>query len=662
MKKVLEKIAQENLDQPNPYLVADLIKQIRPKFKFRQKKNKFLELVELLEQNEELRQGLRDYLQVLLRDKKFFHLLVDTGIITSSNNFIRELIKRIVNKFLPEQPKENTVDFLMTNSFYRSWDHEWIEKIDDKEMARFIKLIEVKPFSMIPTDTESSRDILFSIEVITQRIAGKALDSNLMRMVPEYENLTSPFLALQKEIDIYISEIQKDDAARRKDNVNYKHILVLISQCKDYLKKAVKNRGRFGITLNSTIRMLQIEQELDRLEMILRYYTFKKEGDEEEAYLETAHLFDEILKKYAERNQIKTFAKEATQLLAYQVTQHTGKTGEHYITDSKKDYWKMFMTASGGGMIVGLLCVIKVFLAKTGFSPFGMAFLYSLNYALGFIAIYLLHFTLATKQPAMTAATLAAALTESKKQKQKYRDFAILFAQLFRSQFIAFVGNVIIAFPIALLFAYGILAVFDYDMMTTEKSAKMIKDLSPVHSLAIFHASIAGLFLFLSGLISGFIMNRNVHHNIAERIKKHPVLRFTMKEKTRTRLADWYHNNIGGISGNFWFGVFMGSTASIGIFFGLNLDIRHITFASGNFALGLFGHDFQISFWQWFWAILGIGLIGFFNFIISFAFSLLIAMRSRKIKVFDLIKIVNAIRIHFFRHPFHYFFPFKDKF
>jgi site-specific recombinase len=37
----------------------------------------------------------------------------------------------------------------------------------------------------------------------------------------------------------------------------------------------------------------------------------------------------------------------------------------------------------------------------------------SLNYGLGFVLIHILHFTVATKQPAMTAARLAAAIEES---------------------------------------------------------------------------------------------------------------------------------------------------------------------------------------------------------------------------------------------------------
>src|SRR5690606_21314188 len=150
----------------------------------------------------------------------------------------------------------------------------------------------------------------------------------------------------------------------------------------------------------------------------------------------------------------------------------------------------------------------------------GHAFYYSMNYSMGFIAIYLCGFTLATKQPAMTASALASALVPNKNSKteDKYRTFAILFARVFRSQFIAFLGNVIIAFPVALLLIWGIDQIFHVNIAET-KWRKLIVDLSPIHSSAIFHAAIAGCFLFISGIIAGSVANRDKFNHIYYRIQ-----------------------------------------------------------------------------------------------------------------------------------------------
>ena len=95
----------------------------------------------------------------------------------------------------------------------------------------------------------------------------------------------------------------------------------------------------------------------------------------------------------------------------------------------------------------------------------------------------------------------------------------------------------------------------------------------------------------------------------------------------------------------------MGTTASIGIFIGLNLDIRHITFASGNLALGLYGNDFHVSTDMIVWGIFGIGIIGLVNFLGSFTLSLTLAFRSRSIPLLELRLVTKSIWQFFKEKP-----------
>ena len=175
-------------------------------------------------------------------------------------------------------------------------------------------------------------------------------------------------------------------------------------------------------------------------------------------------------------------------------------------------------------------------LSKVHTSDFGHAFFYSLNYSFGFIVIYLLGFTLATKQPAMTAASLITALEVGLKiqgnDSEKHKTFAILFARLFRSQFIAFVGNVVMAFPVALVGIWAIDNIFGNNIATSNWN-KFLVDLNPIGSLLLFHAAIAGFFLFLSGIISGSISNRDKHFDVKYRIEEHPWLKMTFGKVKR---------------------------------------------------------------------------------------------------------------------------------
>jgi site-specific recombinase len=95
----------------------------------------------------------------------------------------------------------------------------------------------------------------------------------------------------------------------------------------------------------------------------------------------------------------------------------------------------------------------------------------------------------------------------------------------------------------------------------------------------------------------------------------------------------------------------------VGTFFGLPLDIRHITFAAGNLGLGLVGANWSVDLWMVLWSVLGIGLIGFINFAVSFGLSLSLALRSRGIALVELAPIVTAVRLHFRKEPASFFFP-----
>jgi site-specific recombinase len=104
----------------------------------------------------------------------------------------------------------------------------------------------------------------------------------------------------------------------------------------------------------------------------------------------------------------------------------------------------------------------------------------------------------------------------------------------------------------------------------------------------------------------------------------------------------------------------MGSTSIIGAFLGLNLDIRHITFAGGNMALGLYGAHFIVEPFVLFWGIIGIGLIGFMNFIVGFLLSLGVAFRSRDIPSTEVRFLFKSVWTYFKKRPFSFFIPLKD--
>ncbi|MFH6959301.1 site-specific recombinase [Flavobacterium aquidurense] len=646
----------------NIELLVELVNLIRPKKPKKIAEVDLSQLIDLLQENPNYRDGLMDCISTNLENKKFNKILSDAGILQDANFFF-EVRKRIFAKLIPEQPEKDTLQFILNQVFFVNTDLLWISKIPQEQILELFSLLKFRSIYGVRDENSSFNELVFAMEVITYRICGSAMETDVIRMVPEYENLESPFIAFQRELLLMNEKLmQSADNAINEDDLGYKQLIILHKQCTDYIETAFKNSNKFGISLHVNQSLLRIRQQLNRLRSLLPLLI---QGNEEDANRNTIYLSYKLIKYNCDKNNIQKLINESTQLLSYEITQHTANTGEHYITNSRKEYYKMFFSAAGGGFIVGILCIIKLLLGKVHASGFGHMFLYSMNYSIGFIIIYILGFTLATKQPAMTASALVRALQEGFKQKSqdkkqyKYKEFAIFFARVFRSQFIAFVGNVIIAFPVSLLGVWGIDQIFHYNI-AQQKSAVLINDLNPIYSPAILHAAIAGVFLFLSGIIAGSIANRDKHNHIYYRIQEHPLLKMSLGKKWTKKLASLYEKKWAGIISNFWFGVFMGSTVFIGIFFGLNIDIRHITFASGNFAMGLYGAGLYLTRDVFLWSILGIGLIGLVNFMVSFSLSLGLAFRSRNIPLSELRQVAKAIFRYFRSKPLHFFFPPKN--
>lgn len=642
-------------------LIVQLIGFIRPS---KPKKNLLVDISELiafLKQHPLYSRNLSVYIKGILEEKKFNKILSDAAILQDVD-FLFEVKKRIFAKFLPNQPQKETLEYVLNQVFYLDTDIIWVKKIPMEQLESVYDLLGFTSLYTTPEPISPLSELMISMTLITQRISGRAMETDVIKMVPEFDGYESPFTAFEKEL-LEIEERIKVGPmySISPDDLSYKQLQVLHKQCEEFVEKAFGNSSKYGISLRVNQNLLRIRQQLERLKVLLPLLVTENKSDEKKNGI---FLAIELIKFNCYKNNVRKFIAESTQLISYEITQHTAKTGEHYITEGRREYFRMFTTALGGGLIVGILCIIKLWLGRVETSYFGHAFLYSMNYSFGFIAIYILGFTLATKQPAMTASALVRALEEGKKKQgdktEKYGAFAILFARVFRSQFIAFVGNVIMAFPVSLLGIWLIDYAFDYNM-ASEKWLKLITDISPIHSAAIFHAAIAGVFLFLSGIISGSVANRDKHGQVYFRIQEHPFLKRTIGKKRTMKFAKLYEKRWAGIISNFWFGVFMGSTAIIGLFLGLNLDIRHITFASGNLALSMYGSNYVMDNTMLFWGVFGIGIIGLVNFLVSFGLSLGLAFRSRDISIFELRFVTSSIWQHFKRKPMSFFLPTERK-
>lgn len=646
--------------------VFDVVNYFRRKSKNKKSPLNIDELIAEIKHKPESIAFFKEKLHKVFANKQKVILFTDAGLLNSVS-FFKELRRRISRQLLPDQPSEENIQYVLNQLFYLPSDVKWVHQIPLDNWKELFDILAVSTFYEDSESKTTSKQILLAIMILSQRMGGLALQTDVRRMVPEYAHLNSPFIALDDELNNLARTLSKEDKPYlyiQDHELDYKQLNILAGQCEDFVNKADANTSKYGVSFSVNQTLLLIRQQIKRIKRLYNYLFIEKEADKCE---KTIAFYLDMVKTNSKKNNIRKLIDDSVYNITYEITNYTGKTGEHYITSTTGEYFKMLKTALWGGVIVGFMCLVKLYMSmQPDQSDFFRALNYSFNYAIGFVLIYLTGSTLATKQPAMTASTIAKTLeslsdNDNNKEKQKhYTEFSTLFTRLFRSQFIAFVGNVFGAFPVSMLLAIGMSYLSGYNI-ATKKSLHLLEDLNIWHTPVFLHACIAGIFLFLSGIIAGNVASVNNFNNFYYRLSEHPFLKGFFGKVRMQRVANWMEQKWPSVVSNIWFGVFMGSAWAIGHFFGLPLDIRHITFASGNLAYGLYGMNFIISLENIFWCILGIGIIGFGNFIVSFGLSLWIALRSREVPASELKYLGRCVWRAFKARPRAFFFPVKEK-
>ncbi|MCL6258718.1 site-specific recombinase [Aquiflexum sp. TKW24L] len=655
ISEILFYIKQQH-EEMTPDLLVVFVDYVRPSKKnLSQAKVNFDNLLLLLKNNPDELHLLKSYLSRIFEGKQYVHLFTESGILTT-RGFFQESFYRINSMMLPKYLNDNDTIAIFGTVFHRKWDFWWVKEIPNEYWEALFQLFGLREIEELGMEDRMLTQTLNSIIVISQRVAALGLEPEILSKLPELEDFDSPFLIQNKTLFEYLDHYkEKPNFDRTDQNPDYKHILVMLSQCEDYTLLIRKNKSKFGTDLHFTYLLHRLNQNIGRLRSLLKLVT---KSDSQTPFQGEIELLQVLVRAVNRKNSLSDHIEDNVNLLAFQITEHAGKTADHYITNTSKEWWKMLFSSMGGGLIVGFLSIIKVMVYYLRLPLFGEAFLYSMNYSLGFIGIHVTHSVLATKQPAMTASKLAAALDESDKPKAVSLDNLVeLIVKISRSQFIAFVGNVMIAFPVAFLIAYGYHYLTGSHVAESDKAMYLLEGINPISSFALLHAGIAGVFLFLSGMISGYYDNKNIYNKIPQRIKNNPNLNKIFGSKIALRFGTYIENNLGSLAGNFFLGIFLGSMGTIGIIFGLPLDIQHITFASGNFGLAYASIGDQLSTYQILITIGGIICIGLMNFLVSFSLAIFVVMKSRKVTFSHSSKLFGIIMRRFFTRPHHFFFP-----
>lgn len=563
--------------------------------------------------------ALRDHLAALFVEKKSIRLLTEAGLLPY-RSFASELKRRVGYKLLPpEHDSSHLRDWLDTLITPR--DREWIVESDPVVWQQLCERLQVRPlFRRDPPGVLAN-----AIRSLAHRIAAGGLDPELLRIDPVLEEYDSPFLALHHEVDSWLRG-QFDDI---------RQIDVLLEQCEAALERVNRRKQEVGTSIELTLQSNRLLQQMRRMRTLIGLIAGPPlpqpdaEPLTEPPYAALVRLFIELVEASAERYRISSLIRDTAGRLARQISLFASQTGEHYVADTRSALARMFWSASGAGIVIAAMALLKSRLVDLHLAPLQEALLVSLNYALGFVLIYLLHLTIATKQPAMTASLFAHTLAEARSHQAQQKLIAEFADKVWRSQAAAIFGNMLFALATATLIALA-LAAAGQATIDTDKAAELLAEIDPARSAALFYAAVAGVGLFLSGIVSGYYDNKTIYQRIPERLANLTLPPRLLGARSWQRIVDYLREHLGGIMGNLFFGFYLGLTSAFGHLSGLPLDIRHIAFSAANLGYAWQAYDWQLPLSVVLVSIAGVFLIGMVNLTVSFSLAFYLALRATR--------------------------------
>ena len=575
-------------------------------------------------------------------------LLADFGF-APRQGFVSELAERLRLACLPGTPQTADLGQLFHLLFTEAEDTDWIAALDNHTVGRVLALCVADPAAQ-PWQAA----MVESIQLLASQIRAAGLAGPMRQRMDPALLADRPFHQVVVAAEaLRAGHLDGDAAATRLQQAAY--LRAVLEACRRAGASVRGHLDEHGISVDLVFQIDQLRERVERIESLLAGLLAPEPAPE------LRQLLVGLVRSAAERRSLTALFRRHYALLARKVTERSAETGEHYITRSRAEYRAMLAQAAGGGAVIGATTLVKFGLAAIAMSAFWAGFAAGVNYAASFVLVYLLHWTVATKQPAMTAPAMAAKLEGISGGDEAAEGFVDEVTHLLRSQVAGIVGNLALVIPVVLA-AQGLGWWLAGAPPVGEKDAHYV-----LHSLTLlgptaFYAAFTGVLLFASSLIAGWVENWFVFHRLESAIAWNPRFIAVLGAPRARRWANWWRDHVSGMAANVSLGFLLGVVPALCAFVGLPLDVRHVTLSMGQLAaaLGALGPGLLSSpeFW---WCMAAIPVIGALNLGVSFTLAFRVALASRGLKLRDRDRLYAAIRQRIRRAPMSFVLPPPDE-
>ena len=603
-----------------------------------------------VEEQPEVLERLRAWWRVLMQTVDVTTLLADFGF-APRTAFVSELAERLRRKMLPGTPETRDASELFLLAASRRFDAQWMGALAEPQVHQLARLLS----SDLAADTlRWQHCVMDALAYCTAQIQATGFAPELrLRMDPATQE-SRAFHALASDVDTlrveFFSAAQPTDGSSALLEAAMATYRARLDACRQAVNSIYAHLDDNGISVGMVFRLRQLRARIVRVRELLDA-------------LVSPHPAMAALKLLGRRvvigqdgKSIGSLISANSTLLSAKVAERSAETGEHYITRTRAEYKDMLGKAMGGGAVTALTTLLKFLVIGLGLSAFWSGFWSALAYSATFILIQLLHFTLATKQPAMTAPAMAAKLKDidSEAALSEFVDEA---THLIRSQAAAVFGNVFLVVPAVLLVNTGVALLLGRPMIDQKEALHVLHTLTLLGPTLLW-AGFTGVILFSSSMVAGWAENWFVLHRLDSAMRHNPRITGVLGLARAARWSRFMRANISGFASNISLGFMLGLIPAFTGFFGVELEARHVTLSAGQLAaagasLGLEAFR-SPAIW---WCMAAIPLIGALNLGVSFYFAFRLALQAHNVSGLNRQRIRAAIWARWRSQPTRFFLP-----
>lgn len=579
-------------------------------------------------------------------------LLADHGF-APRTSFASELTHRLRRKLLPGTPETTDLGELFGLLFNDPVDVRWLRMLDSATLAR------ARAVLFAPEDTGEAHgprpsrwtlNLLDAMVFAASQVSATGFAAEIrVRMSPAALRERA-FHALPPQLESFRTAVLSFGPRSEQARAAADALRSQLDACRHAAYTVYSHLEAHGVSVGIVFRLRQLRERILRIKQLMDCLLA------EQPERATVALLSDLVQLGLDNRSVRQLIATSAHLTAAKVAERSAESGEHYITRDMGEYKAMLRKAAGGGAIIGLTTWVKFALYALSLSAFWAGFAAGLNYAISFVLVQLLHLTVATKQPAVTAPAMVAKLKDLQAAGGTRR-FVDEVAHLLRSQMAAIIGNVGLVVPVVLLISTALFHFGGAHMIDADKARHTLHDISLLGPTALF-AAFTGVLLFASSIIAGWVENWFVFHRLDSAMAHNPRFTRWLGPARARRWAGFMRANISGFASNISLGFMLGIIPVVAHFFGLGLEVRHVTLSAGQVTAAAASLGWAVlgepAFW---WAVAGVVVVGPLNLAVSFYLAFRLALKAQNVSAVNRQHIRRAIWRRARVAPLSFFWP-----